>query len=522
MNKEIIYPIGDSSFSTIRSTGQFYVDKTAYIHRMAASGKYFFLSRPRRFGKSLLVSTMEAYFSGRRELFSGLAIDSLEQEWRRYPVLRLDLSMGDMSDPAWVETYLRLQLSEWEKIYGKPSDAEETGARFIEIIRQARKVAGEKAVILIDEYDNPLFSTYEDPAAHERNRTLLKGVYSVLKGEAENIRFCFLTGVTRFSKMSVFSGINNLRDITLSPEYSGICGITQEELERDCAEGIRSVARANGLTEKEAVKVLKDHYDGYHFGDMETDVYNPFSLIQVFPRGEMDDYWFVSGTSEFLWKRISDLADTRSLLSVLNPVLEKTQLGSAETDGMTLEALLFQTGYLTLKERLEDGWAYRLGIPNREVSRGIYGGLLPLVASRSRTEMTSEIVSLRKLARTGDVDAMMERIRSFMAGITYRLTRKMPEIYYENNLYILFKLLGIRTEVEMETADGRMDITMEIGDYIYILELKLDRPASEAIAQIEDKKYWLPFSHSGKKIVLVGVSFSSESRNVASWVSRTL
>ncbi len=405
---DITYPIGDSSFTTIRTQNQFYVDKTAYIYRMASKGKYYFLSRPRRFGKSLLVSTMEAYFKGQRELFDGLAIASLEKNWTQHPVLHLDFSADDMSNYEGLNAYLHATLSKWENKYGKDPNETSFGSRFAGIIERAYELSGNGVVVLVDEYDNPLFSTIENPDVHEKMRSTLKGLYSVLKSKADQLKFCFLTGITRFSKMSVFSGMNNLRDITLNPLYSGICGITQRELEEQCQTGIETVAEAKGVDYDGALQLLKERYDGYHFGDMNIDVFNPYSLIQTFPEGIMDSYWFVSGTSEFLWKQISKLTDTRDLIDVLNPIVEKTQLGATETDGLKLEALLFQAGYLTLKESFEDGWAYRLGIPNKEVSEGIFGGLLPLIAHKRREETTVDLLALRKYARDMDVDALMK------------------------------------------------------------------------------------------------------------------
>ncbi len=522
MHREIVYPIGDSSFSTIRERGQFYVDKTAYIYRMATTGKYFFLSRPRRFGKSLLLSTMEAYFKGSKQLFSGLAIEGLEKDWKTYPVLHLDLSVGNMKKPDHLKEYLSLRLSDWETRYGCSTEAKSFGVRFSTVIRQAHLQSAAKVVVLVDEYDNPLFSTYGAPSAHEEMHDMLRGIYSVLKAEADHIQFCFLTGITRFSRMSVFSGLNNLRDITLDPSYSGICGITQQELTEYCQEGIGKVSQAYRIDREQAIAKLKEHYDGYHFGDMRLDVYNPYSLIQVFPDGRLDDYWFVSGMSEFLWKQISKLADKRSLLSVLNPIVEKSQLGTTERDGIVLESLLFQTGYLTLKEELEDGWAYRLGIPNREVYHGIFNGLLPLISHRNREENVSDLVRLRQYARNGEVDSMMRHLQSFLASISNRLTKKMPEIYYENNLFILFSLIGISTDYERDTADGRIDLTLHVGDYIYIIELKLDYPACEAMAQIKEKKYWLPYLREEKKILLLGISFSSSTRNITEWHAEEL
>jgi len=365
------YPIGIPDFERIRNDRYFYIDKTEYIHRLVNSGTCLFLSRPRRFGKSLLVSTLEAYFSGRKELFAGLAIERLEKEWVRYPVFHLDLSIGDMTKHEELEGRLRYLLGQWEDRFGSDSRETTLATRFSGVIRRAREMTGRRAVVLVDEYDNPLFSTIEEQETHEKMRDTLNGIYSVLKGEAANIHFCFLTGITRFSKMSVFSGLNNLQDLTLKREYAGICGVTQEELETCCREGIEEVASVNGWSYAEALEELKDHYDGYHFADISPDVYNPFSLIQALADGQLRPYWFASGPSQFLWKRVSRLSDGEALTGVLSPILSELQIGATDEDGMSLEALLFQNGYLTIKEVTQRGRFYHLGIPNREVRDGI-------------------------------------------------------------------------------------------------------------------------------------------------------
>ena len=512
------YPIGDPSFVRIREEGFFYVDKTEYIHRMVKEGVFYFLSRPRRFGKSLLVSTLEAYFQGKRELFKGLAIDDFEKEWKKYPVFRFDLSAGDMSRHGELESHLGITLGRWEDNYGANPAEDTVSSRFRGLIQRAVQQTGLRVVVLVDEYDNPLFSTIDDKETHERMRSTLKGIYSVLKAESDNIRFCFLTGITRFSKMSVFSGLNNLEDITLEPDYAGICGITQEELTQHCGEGIRKVAEMNSISYDGALAELKGHYDGYHFSAVSPDVYNPFSLIQAFKKGSLKSYWFTSGTSKFLWERICRLGDSTALLDVLSPTLTETQLGATEEDGLTLEALLYQSGYLTIKGTAQRGRAYRLGIPNREVEEGIMEGLLPLTSRRRTAEVNVDLMKMRDYADDGDVDAMMRHIRSFLAEIPYQMHGKNPEIYYENNLLILFTLIGIQTRVEMATADGRMDVAMRCENFIYVLELKLDKSADGALRQIREKDYQLPFERKGLPIILVGVNFSSEKRNIDSWV----
>lgn len=515
--EKLKYPIGDSSFSYIRRNGFFYVDKSAYVYRMATEGKYYFLSRPRRFGKSLLLSTIEAYFRGERELFEGLAIEALESEWKKYPVLHLDLSLGNMSRPESLNQYLEHRLAQWEDEYGIGRKESSYAIRFSNIIRKAYDSTGMGVVVLIDEYDNPLFSTYEEAEANDEMRAILKGIYSVLKSEAAYLRFCFLTGVTRFSRMSIFSGLNNLYDITFVPSYSGICGITQQELELYCSDGIATVAQRRNISENEAKELLKEYYDGYHFGDLSVDLYNPFSLLQVFPEGVLKSYWFESGTSQFLWERVSRLGDTSSITEILHPVVMASDLGAVEGEELSLEVLLFQTGYLTIKRQLLDDTAYELGVPNKEVHDGIMNGLLRAVTSKRQQQLNADILRMRSYAENGDVDHLCEYLRSFMAGISNRLTMKLPEIYFENNLYVIFSLIGLNTRVEVDTADGRIDILMESKKYIYVIELKLDRQSSDALAQIKRKNYCRPFDRDPREVILVGVNFSSSTRNISSW-----
>ena len=515
---EVKYPIGDFSFRYIRENGFLYIDKTEAIYKLTHYTKYYFLSRPRRFGKSLLVSTLEAYFRGQRQLFDGLAIATMEKEWTEHAVLRLDLSANDMSRCEDLNAYLHAKLGAYEDIYGQNSRKTSFGTRFKGIIQRAYEKTGRGVVILIDEYDNPMISTLGKPEVHKQMRTTLKGLYSVLKAKSEHIRFCFLTGITRFSKMSVFSGLNNLKDLTLKPQYATICGITQQELETYCTEGIRNVADTNGVSYQQALEKLKAFYDGYHFAHHSPDIYNPFSLLQALQDGELHPYWNESGgRAEFLWKAISRRADTRPLTDVLSPVMRRNQLGASEDGHSDLTPLLFQTGYLTIKEADEMGSEFRLGVPNREVMEGIMYGLLPFASLCDDDLMSTDLYRIRRLANDGDTDAMMRYLQSFLAGIGSRLTKKMPEIYYENNLYILFTIIGIRTSVEVETSDGRMDVLMECRQHIYVIELKLDRSPEEALEQIRRKHYTLSLERHGIPVTLIGINFSTETRNIDSW-----
>jgi hypothetical protein len=514
MDRRIVYPIGDSDFAGIRRNGMFYVDKTRYVYELVTGGKYYFLSRPRRFGKSMLVSTLEAYFRGEKQLFDGLEIASLESDWHSYPVLRLDLSTDNMSRHEGLEAILQADISAWEKLYGKEPEETSIAMRFRGIIRRAALQSGKGVVVLVDEYDNALFSTLDDKEQHEKMRGTLKGVYSVLKSESANIRFCFLTGITRFNRMSVFSGLNNLQDITLNRRFAGICGISADELQEVCRDGITKVAEINGFSYEEASRRLKDMYDGYHFGDLAVDVYNPFSLLQAFDEGELKSYWFSSGTSEFLWKRMASLSETQPLKDLLSPMMRETELTINDSEGFSLEALLFQTGYLTIKGKNTSGSAYILGIPNQEVRDGIMHGLLPIASSLSQSTLNRDIDKLQEYANNGDVDKFINHLKRFLASISYTLTKKQPEIFYENNLFIIFNLIGLDTQVETETSDGRIDVVIRCNRFIYIIELKLDKTAEDALLQIEQKHYQLPYLRFGLPIYLIGINFSSATRTI--------
>lgn len=513
---DLTYPIGTATFGKIRHNGWFYVDKTDFIPKLLSEGQYLFLSRPRRFGKSLLVSTLEAYFHGEASLFSGLRIDETEKEWITYPVLHLDLSQDDMTKHESLISYLDTMFTIWEREYAVDIKAVTPGTRFLQIIRYAKQRSGRDVVILIDEYDNPLFSTMARPEENVKMRETLKGIYSVLKAQSANIKFCFLTGITRFSKMSVFSGLNNLRDITLNHRFSGICGITQKELEENCREGVRNVADNLAITYTEALTKLKEQYDGYHFGDMNLDVYNPFSLIQALADGKLLDYWFVSGTSQFLWERISNLSIHESLSEVLDPVLNVSDLGATEDDGLSLPGLLFQTGYLTLKREYE-GNNYRLGIPNKEVETGIMRRLLPMAAKQSAPAINAEIFRLRDLADKADIDAFMKVLKNFMASIPYRLSENKREVYFQNNLFIILSLVGLECREEVQTSYSRMDLFMRTTNYIYVIEVKLNRTARQALEQIKKKEYDLPFERHNLPIVRLGINFSTRTHNISTW-----
>ncbi len=373
----IKYAVGNASFPFIREHNRFYVDKTGYIYKMISEGEFYFLSRPRRFGKSLLVSTMESFFLGKRALFKGLEIEKYEKDWIDYPVLRLDLSSGDMSNNDNLLSVLKRYLSEWEKEYNLENVDESLTNRFYNIISYIYKQTGKRVVILIDEYDNPIFTTLSSPDEHEKIRRTLKGVYSVLKSTVDYIRFCFITGITRFSKMSIFSGLNNLEDITLNPDYAGVCGITNEEIKEYGSQGVEKVASFNNWTIEETIKQLKTYYAGYHFATVSPEVYNPCSLIQAFKTGEVYSNWSGRVSSEILRKRIKESDAPEQLDELLSPVVTRSQLCTSDNGTVSLPALLFQTGYLTIIGHPHHNYC-QLGIPNEEVREDLMDKLKSL------------------------------------------------------------------------------------------------------------------------------------------------
>lgn len=509
------YPIGIQTFSDIIEGGYVYVDKTALVYELANNGKYIFLSRPRRFGKSLLLTTLQAYFEGRRELFDGLAVEHLEREWNRHAVLLLSLAAYNASKPQ-LEEMLDNRMREFEAEYGVVTETRVLSERFRNIIRAAYEKTGRQVVVLVDEYDAPMLAHLEEPGKHEAVRDLLKSIYVSLKDMDAYIRFAMLTGVSRFSRMTIFSGLNNLNDVSLDPEYAEICGITEQELTDNFHEGISRLAAALGTDRRGALDELKSRYDGYHFTCRLTDIYNPFSLIQALAKSDLGSYWFSSGTPTFLirqiWRNPGILAETFN-----NKAGEQT-LADIDTFGRTPIPLMFQTGYLTIKDFDMRRRVYTLGIPNREVEQGLFEELLAYEGDNPRRDVMPRVWDIRDLLDAGEIDEALKMVRSFLAGIPYTLSQGKPEIYFENNLYLLFKLLGIDTRAEWATSHGRIDMLLETARYIYVMELKLDGTADGALEQIDSKEYALQFEHDGRRIIRVGLNFSRETRNIDTWV----
>lgn len=507
------YPIGIQDFEKLRTNGYSYVDKSRFVYKLATEGEYYFLSRPRRFGKSLFLSTLEAYFQGKKELFEGLAIYDLETEWKKYPIFHIDLNTANFREKDSLYTVLNDYLTSWEDKYGTRESEATLALRFKGVIARAAEKEGCGVVILIDEYDKPILQTLRDPELQAEHRAQLKAFYSVLKTQDRYIKFAFLTGVTKFGKVSVFSDLNNLTDISMDHRYISICGMTEKELLTNFKEGINELAEANGDTEEATIAKLKARYDGYHFEENTVGIYNPFSVLNTLSRLRYKDYWFETGTPTFLVDllkmhnyRLPDMTKERVSDDVINSV------DSLSTNPIPV---IYQSGYLTIKGYDERFKKYLLGFPNREVEEGFLNFLLPLYTSAGNNSpfLVDEFV---QNVESGNPERFMQRMKAFFADTSYQVVGN-AELYFQNAMYLVFKIMGFYTQVERPTSDGRIDAIIQTPNYIYVIECKLDRTADEAIKQIENNGYAEPFLMDKRKLYKIGVSFSSETRGVAEY-----
>lgn len=510
------YPIGIQNFEKLRKEGYAYVDKTSLIYNLVDSGNYYFLSRPRRFGKSLLISTLEAYFEGKKDLFDGLAITGLEKEWQCYPVFHLDLNTQKYDTADSLTELLEESVVGWESEYGR--NAAEVGLerRFAGVIRRAHEKTGVRAVILVDEYDKPLLQTIGNDSLQESYRKILKAFYGSLKSEDAHIRFAMLTGVTKFGKVSVFSDLNNLMDISMDERYADICGISESELLRDFDEDIRRLGEANGQSYEEACGQLKENYDGYHFNPWTPyGIYNPFSVLNAFAKGRYGSYWFETGTPTYLVELLK-----RHKYDLYKMAHEKTTskiLDSIDPASTNPIPVIYQSGYLTIKNYIPEPKIFELGFPNREVEEGFMDFLLPYYTPVQETESGFAIWEFISDVKNGNIDGFMERLRSFLSDCPYEMARDI-ELHYQNVLFIVFRLLGLYTQVEYRTSQGRIDLVLQTSDYVYVMEFKLDGTAEEAMKQIEEKQYALPFAADSRTVLCIGVNFSSATRNIERWI----
>ena len=503
-----LYPIGIQTFERIRKEDKFYVDKTEYIYRMThTDGTYFFLSRPRRFGKSLLVSTFKSYFEGKKELFEGLAIEKLEKEWTAYPVLHFDLSKGKHMEKAQLEEYLGYLLEDYEQKYGIENHRNGNNNRFNDLIEVVYRKTGKQVVVLIDEYDAPLLDVAHEKEKLDELRNTMRNFYSPLKGNESMLRFVFMTGITKFSQLSIFSELNNIKNVSMDEPYAGICGITKEEMLTQMSDDIDALAEHLELNREETIQELKDHYDGYHFCWPSPDVFNPYSLLNCFADGRMDDYWFGSGTPTYL---INMMRKYEFLPADLGETIEVGKKDfDAPTETMTtIVPLLYQSGYVTIKGYDKPTKLYLLALPNQEIRVGLYGSLLPHYLTDKSAKANTTIAKMSVLVKKGDMDAAFCLLNNFLETVPY-CDNTHYEGHWQQTLYIMFALLtNYDILVEQHTAKGRIDITMETADTIYVMELIFNKSAEEALAQIEAKHYADAFKMSGKKVVKIGLNFS--------------
>ncbi len=510
-----LYPVGIQNFREIREGNYLYIDKTELIYRMVKTGKYYFLSRPRRFGKSLLVSTIEAYFLGQKDLFKGLAMEKLESEWKEYPVLHLDLNSKKYEDKLSPTAILNQHLEKWEQMYGDEKKDRSPEERFSYLIEKISITTGRNVVVLIDEYDKPMLQAIGNDELMDEYRNTLKAFYGVLKSSDQYLRFALLTGVTKFSKVSVFSDLNNLEDISILRDYNNLCGITEKELLHYFPDEIKDLGERNDMTYDETCQKLRLWYDGYHFSSSPEGIYNPFSILNVMKSREFGSFWFETGTPTFLVELLK--RSSYNLYSLTEEVAFADTLGGTDSMYTNPVPILYQSGYLTIKGYDKEFRTYNLGFPNREVEDGFTRFLLPYYASIEPGKSSFQIISFVQDVRKGEINRFMTRLQSFFADIPYELTRQL-ELHYQNVLFIVFRLLGFYTEVEYHTSSGRIDMVVKTNDYIYVMEFKLEGTAEEAIKQINDKQYALPFASDGRKLIKVGVNFNNTIKGIEKWI----
>ena len=511
----MLYPIGIQNFEDLRRNEYVYVDKTHHIHRLATTGKYYFLSRPRRFGKSLLVSTMEAYFKGKKELFEGLAMEQLEKEWTGYPVLHLDLNGSKYMHPGDLDDILNMHIERWESEYGVTTRYNTLSVRFQAVIDAAYEKTGKQVVILIDEYDKPIVDNLGNQELADDFKKTLQGFYSVLKAKDGQIRFGFLTGVSKIGKLSVFSGLNNLTDISVEPEYSDVCGISEKDLHKYFDDSVAELAEANNLSIDECYGKLKDMYDGYHFSEESVGMYNPFSLLSTFRSRKFKEYWFETGTPTLL---VNVMKQTSFDVTTLS---DQVEVSIEDLNGMQdiinrPIPLFFQTGYLTIKDYDKEFNIYTLGFPNDEVKNGFLKFIFSYYIPVNPAEGNTTTAKLAKALRTGSPDVFMRTLEALFANTTYQIQGD-SEKNFQYAMYIIMELLGEYVQAERATSNGRIDLLLQTKDYIYIIEIKIDNTADAALQQIEEKGYAKPFVNDPRKIFKIGVSFSTGNRRIEDW-----
>jgi hypothetical protein len=514
-NREL--PIGIQDFEKLRRGGNVYVDKTAYVYKLTRGGKPYFLGRPRRFGKSLFLSTLKAYFLGKKELFEGLAIAELEKEWTEYPVIYIDLNKNAYTSVGKLEAVLDSVLSFYEQKWGKDDKQTDPALRFDNLIRRASEESKQRVVVLIDEYDKPLVNTLENQTLNDDLRDLLKGFYGVLKSSDAYLRFVMLTGVTKFSKVSIFSDLNQLVDISMDKQYAGICGISEEELLGNFEPELQALTVERKMTYEEVLAEMKRRYDGYHFCENTVGMYNPFSVLKTFFSLKFVNYWFQSGTPTFLAKMVRNAGlDIRDFEGDIPISADSNSDYRVELNDPTPR--LYQTGYITIKGYNSMFNEYLLGFPNEEVKYGFLNVLLPIYVAQW-ADSDFSIPKFTKDLWAGNVDGFMTRLRAFFAGIPNELENK-TEKHYQTIFHLLFTMMGQYVQSEVHTAVGNADAVVKTSDTVFVFEFKLDENATveAALKQIDDKSYAIPYTAGDRKILKIGVEFNTKERTVGRWV----
>lgn len=530
------YPIGIQDFASIINDGFVYVDKTDMVYELTKDKGVYFLSRPRRFGKSLLVSTIKYYFEGRHDLFKGLKIESLEKKWETYPVFEIDFNGSNYTEADALEQTLNGYLIKWEQQYGVKPATDQPGRRLADVLHQAHVQTGKTCVVLVDEYDKPMLDAMDtglktrvgdnEVLIEDYNRETLKAFYSVFKLADADLRFVFLTGVTKFAQVSVFSGFNNARDISMNPRFDTICGISREELDNVFASSIVELASKNMLSVEEAKFQLQQRYDGYHFSNGMTDIYNPFSLLNAFADDNIRDYWFASGTPSYLIRLLAH--SNENIQDIIARSYEAQEFVDYRATVEAPVPMIYQSGYLTIKGYNREDEEYKLDFPNHEVA----SGFLAILASgyfHTPTEPNSWANKLKKALHHGKPEDFHDLLNDFLASIPYSVREsngeKSHERQFQYTVYLIMRLIGsTRNTVyhEKATSKGRADCVIETPRYVYVFEYKLDRPAAEAMAQIGDRGYAGPYAHDGRPVYAIACSFSSETGTISDWMVKQI
>ena len=513
------YPIGIQTFSNIREEQYLYVDKTQYVYELANTKKYVFLSRPRRFGKSLLISTFHAYFNGRKELFKGLAIDQLEKEWKQYPVLHFSLSTAKRGTVEDLDNVIATQLTWAEKDNGLTANNGDITTRMGDLVKNLYAKTHEKVVILIDEYDAPLLTVLHDKERLEAIRTELQSFYSPLKDLDPYLRFVFITGISKFSQLSIFSQLNNLYNISMLPKYAALCGITQQELEDNFQEGISGLAQSQNISKDDVLQKLKRQYDGYHFAAKSPGVYNPFSLLYAMDTEQIGNYWFATGTPTFLVNMIRKFHT--DITAIDNSKAEAEEFDTPTEDMHSILPLFYQSGYITIKDYDPRSQRYTLGYPNEEVKVGMMRCLLPYYVAPDTNKTSNACWDISEGLLDDDIDRALTAAQTFFASIPYQsdTLKDAPtsEGHFTAMLYVMFSFLNRYVYTQVRTAKGRMDILLKTDTAIYVMELKINGSVDDALQQINDKGYTIPYEADGRKVVKVGINFSTEDRTIKEW-----